>query len=103
MSLKAGTEGSAAGPPCLGFFEREKPVVGAVGMWESRSDLQGLWEGRETWVWFSSLSIARHFHSPPRFHHALCLRCRRANSLRLASRISVAAWVSDFAAAAFCN
>jgi hypothetical protein len=32
-------------------------------MWESRSDFQGLWEERETAVWFSSLSIARHFHS----------------------------------------
>src|SRR5258708_22220335 len=39
-------------------------------MWESRSDFQGLWEGRATWFWFSSLSIARHFHSPPRFSRA---------------------------------
>src|ERR1700694_4966786 len=32
-------------------------------MWESRSDFQGRWEERETWVWFSALSTARHFHS----------------------------------------
>ena len=66
----------------LFWFVREKPepwesgnpvfgfplfhgVVGAVGMWESRSDFQGRWEERHTWGWFSSLSTARHFHRPP--------------------------------------
>ena len=39
-------------------------VVGAVGMWESRSDFQGRWETRETCLWFSSFPTARHFHSP---------------------------------------
>src|SRR6266568_4582090 len=68
MSLKAGAKRSAAGLLFLGCFLVKGLVVGAVGMWESRSDFQGLWEARETWVWFSSLSIARHFHSPPRFN-----------------------------------
>ena len=34
----------------------------AVGMWESRSDFQGRWEGWKTWGWFSRLSTDRHFH-----------------------------------------
>src|SRR5690349_688697 len=40
------------------------------GLWECgnrvRCDFQGLWETRETRLWFSSFSIARHFHSPLR-------------------------------------
>src|SRR5258708_39846960 len=100
MSLKAGSEAIRGGVSFLGCFCNIKTGGRAVGMWESRSDFQGLWEARETWVWFSSLSIARHFHSPLAFHHALRLRCRRANSLRFASCMSAAAWVSDFAAAA---
>jgi hypothetical protein len=72
-------------------------------MWESRSDFQGLWEGRETWFWFPSLSIARHFQGSPGFHHALCLRRRPTKSLRLASCIWVAAWVSDFCRAVFAS
>ena len=38
-------------------------VVEAVGMWKSRSDFQGRWEGWEAWVWLSMLSTDRHFHS----------------------------------------
>jgi hypothetical protein len=33
-----------------------------VGMWESRSDFQGRWEGWKTCLWFSRLSTDRHFH-----------------------------------------
>ena len=40
-------------------------VVGAVGMWESRSDFQGRWEEWKTWGWFSRLSTDRHFHGSP--------------------------------------
>jgi hypothetical protein len=88
MSLNDGSEAIRRQASFLGFgFERGNSKVGkwetwvwfstfprpagAVGMWESRSDFQGLWEERETWVRFSSLSIARHFHGPPRFLHAL--------------------------------
>ena len=31
----------------------------AVGMWESRSDFQGRWEGWKTWGWVSRLSTER--------------------------------------------
>src|SRR5207302_556938 len=38
------------------------------GLWECGNrvvcDFQGLWETRKTCLWFSSFSIARHFHSP---------------------------------------
>ena len=37
------------------------------GLWECgnrRGDFQGLWATWETWFWFSTLSTARHFHSP---------------------------------------
>lgn len=44
------------------------PVVGAVGMCNGVSDLQGRWEERETVFWFSSLSTGPSF---PR-------RCARA-------------------------
>ncbi len=43
----------------LDFHFSTAVVVGVEGMWESHSDFQGLWEERETCVWFSSLSIAR--------------------------------------------
>ncbi len=33
-----------------------------MGMWESRSDFQGRWEGWKTCLWFSRLSTDRHFH-----------------------------------------
>src|ERR1700676_2251049 len=53
---------------------------------------------------FPRFPDARHFHGPPRFHfYALLLCCKRANNLRFASRISMAAWVSDFAPAVCCN
>ena len=51
----------------LDFHFSSRLVAGAVGMWESRfGDFQGLWETRKTCFWFSSFSIARHFHSPVR-------------------------------------
>src|ERR1700693_5535302 len=56
-------------------------AAGAVGMWESRSDFQGLWEERETRFWFSSLSIARHFHGPPRFSSCATLVARSNQQL----------------------
>jgi hypothetical protein len=37
-------------------------VIQAVGMWESRSDFHGRWEGWKTGIWFSWLSTGRHFH-----------------------------------------
>ena len=71
-------------------------VAGAVGMWESRSgDFQGLWETRETCVWFSSFPIARHFHSPLRRGlHAVCLRPKVANSFCFSFCIRLALAVS---------
>jgi hypothetical protein len=60
MSLKAGAKRSAARGSFLNWFRTRKQQVGkwetcfwfstfprragAVGMWESRSDFQGLWE-----------------------------------------------------------
>ena len=73
-------------------------------MWESRSDFQGLWE---TEVNLGLVFLV--FHAPgistvlPGFIYALLLCWKRANNLRLASRISVAAWVSDFIPAVRCN
>jgi hypothetical protein len=76
------------------FLERET-IVGAVGMWKSRSDFQGQWEDRETVVWFFSLPTARHFHSAAVcFFHALRLRIV-AHNWRLAACMSRAASVSD--------
>src|ERR1700736_403097 len=99
MSLKAGAKRSAAGPPFLGlvFSVSERGnIVGAVGMWESRSDFQGLWETQgKPVVGFPRFPHARHFHSPPRFF----MRCafyagwpalsawRSASHWRLAYRI----------------
>jgi hypothetical protein len=41
MSLKAGAKRSAVGPPFVGLiFDEEDLLVGAVGMWKSRSDFQ---------------------------------------------------------------
>jgi len=39
-------------------FRESVAAVEAVGMWESRSDFQALWEGPE------GLSTERHFHRP---------------------------------------
>jgi hypothetical protein len=73
-------------------------------MWESRSDFQGLWETK------GNLGLVfLVFHAPvistvlPGFIHALLWCWKRANNLRLASRICTAAWVSDFAPAVCCN
>jgi hypothetical protein len=73
-------------------------------MWESRSDFQGPWERKENLglVFFV-------FHAPgistvlPGFIYALFWCWKRANNLRLASRICTAAWVSDSAPAVCCN
>jgi hypothetical protein len=68
MSLKAGAKRSAAGSPFLNFVLKglRAQTVGAVGMWESRSDFQGRWETKETWVWFSSFFTRRSFPRPNR-------------------------------------
>ena len=95
MSLK-----KRGGAESLGLLlgiglERERIVVGAVGMWESRSDFQGRWETRETRFWFSSFPIARHFHSPSAVaRRGLLAEAKRANSLLLACCIRRAAAVS---------
>src|ERR1700730_6816902 len=81
MSLEAGAERIRSGVSFFSFLIETKqqwesgkrafrfPLFRASsGLWEwgnRESDFQGLWEARETWVWFSALSIARHFHSPP--------------------------------------
>jgi hypothetical protein len=67
FSLKDEPEGSGEWGSFL-FIVSKGIVVEAVGMWESRSDFQGRWKGRETWVWFCSLSTDRHLHS--RHFHA---------------------------------
>ena len=73
-------------------------------MWESRSDFQGLWETQ------GNLGLVfLVFHVPvistalSSSIYALLLCWKRANNLRFASRISIAAWVSDFASAVCCN
>lgn len=79
--------------------------AGAVGMWESRlCDFQGRWETK------GNLGLVfLVFHAPvistvlPGFIYALLLCWKRANNLRFASRISIAAWVSDFIPAVRCN
>jgi len=89
--------GGVASPGLLSGIdlEGERIVVGAVGMWESHSDFQGRWETRETCFWFSSFSIARHFHSPVRtFQRGVFAPAKLANSLVLACCIFVAAAVS---------
>jgi hypothetical protein len=69
---------------------------GNVGI--ARAISKGGGKRRETWFWFSSFSTVRHFHGPFRFRHAL-RRWNLVNSFRLASCISAADRVSDFAAA----
>ena len=81
------------------FSSRSPP-----GLWECGnrdSDFQGLWETRETCFWFSSFSIARHFHSPfvAVIFHALCLRSKLANSFCFSFCILRAAVVSLLLAA----
>jgi hypothetical protein len=49
MSLKAREGGWVAKGSFLEFWDKDI-VIGAVGMWESRSDFQGRWEARETVV-----------------------------------------------------
>ena len=75
---------------CFWFSTFPRPVA-AVGMWESRSDFQGLWARRKTCLWFSSASTDRHFHGPP--VHAVHLRSgsKLANKRRLACCILCAA------------
>jgi len=72
-------------------------------MWESRSDFQGLWETKEN---LGLVFLV--FHAPvisiaSWFFYALRLWCTPTNNLRLASCISLAACVSDFAWAVCCN
>src|SRR5450755_3390718 len=81
MSLEAGAKRSAAGFPFLIWlnsknnqWESGKPAFGfplfhaEQRLWECGNrvvcDFQGLWARRKTCLWFSSASIARHFHSP---------------------------------------
>ena len=85
------------------WFSTFPRVAGAVGMWESRSDFQGPWETKGNLGLVFLVFHARHFHGLPGFIYALLLCWKRANNLRLASRISVAAWVSDFIPAVHCN
>ncbi len=120
MSLKAGSEAIRRQGLLSWFVVNKKQQVGkwetcfwfstfprragAVGMWESRSDFQGLWEtkgnlGSVFLVFHASVISAALSGSI----YALLLWCKRANSLRLASRISRAAWVSDIAPAVRCN
>ena len=61
-------------------------------------DFQGLWARRETCFWFSSASMARHFHR--RFHAVLFCRIS-VNNFRLASCIRMATVVSLSAPARF--
>ena len=54
-------------------------------MWKSFQDFQGRWEGWKTWVWFSRLSMARHFHGFPllaRFGSFLVLLGGPAEAIR---------------------
>ena len=84
MSLKAGAKRSAVGPPFVDLiFDEEDLLVGAVGMWKSRSDFQGLWETK------GNLGLVfLVFHAPgistvlPDFIYALLLCWKRANNLR---------------------
>ena len=76
------------------FCFHKELIIGAVGMWESRSDFQGRWERRETWFWFSSFSTARHFHGAPRFHALWRFWRKLRNNFRLATCMRCAASVS---------
>src|SRR5271166_3497902 len=107
MSLKVGAKRSAARVSFLEFDFEDLEHKQPPGRWEcgNRAAIsKGCGKRRETWVWFSSV-----FHAPgistvlPGFIYALRLCWKRANNLRLASRISVAAWVSDFIPAVRCN
>src|SRR5437899_7350400 len=121
MSLKAGAERSAAGSPFLiGFgaaitargkvenvvfvfhFSAPRRGGGNVGI-AQRFPRAGENEGKPGFG-FPSFSPRPSFPQPsPVAFYALRLWCKRANSLRFAACISVAACVSDFAPAACCN
>jgi hypothetical protein len=49
----------------LFFVLRGKTIVGAVEMWKSRQRFPGAVGREENLLWFSSLSIARHFLGAP--------------------------------------
>jgi hypothetical protein len=73
------------------WFSTFPRVAEAVGMWESRSDFQGLWQTTEN---LGLVFLV--FHAPvislaSAVLYALRLWCKRANSLRFASCISLAA------------
>ena len=74
------------------WFSTFPRLVGAVGMWKSRSDFQGLWETKGN---LGMVFLV--FHAPvistvlPGFIYALLLCWKRANNLRFASCISLAA------------
>ena len=59
-------------------------------MWKSLRDFQGWWEGWKTWVWFSRLSMTRHFHGFPRlarFDSFLLLFGGSAKAIRFRARL----------------
>jgi len=69
-----------------------------VGMWESRSDFQGRWEGWKTCLWFSRLSTDRHFHGfPPLvcFGSFLLLLGSSAETIRFGASLKNVSTVGD--------
>src|SRR5258707_1836985 len=113
MSLKAGAKRSAARPPFLfGFRERRQQVgkwetcfwfstfprvVEAVGMWESRSDFQGLWETTENLGLVFLVFYAPVISMVSSVLYALRLWCRRADNFGFDFCVSLSARVSQFA------
>ena len=94
--------GGKVGILSLDFHFSTAVAVGAVGMWESRllRFPRAVGNDGKPAFRFSSFSIVRHFHSPPRFSlHALRLRFRRVNNARFAFCIRRAADVSLIRAA----
>src|SRR5579871_3805946 len=108
MSLKADAERPPPGLLSeLGFLRGKQRVgkwetcfwfstfprgVGAVGMWESRSDFQGLWARWKTCFWFSTASTDRHFHGPPITRSVLpWIRNQQTNAAWLAASAALLA------------
>jgi len=111
MSLKAGAKRSAARPPffCFDIYPRAGGKVGILlldfhfsirprrrGGGNVEIALlaisKGSWVRRETCLWFSSASTARHFHRP--FPHAVRFLRKLSKSFCLAFCIASAAAVS---------
>ena len=113
MSLKTGVGAfCVAGAPFWFFGFDLGTGESSSGLWDcgNRGAIsKGGGKRRETWFWFSSFSIARHFHSPlPAVQHGVFAERKLANSfclarcIRRAAAVSLSAWAMRPRASSLC-